>query len=309
MKKIALLIAIFAMITSANAQNKLNLSLKLNKGASYISTIDMKQTNKQTVDGEEQALTQQMLMTYVYDVVSNNKAGDMDIKLTYKRVKVSQDYGHQVTEYDSDNPPDFLDPSMKGLAAIPGTEINIKLDPKGKVLSIEGIKGMIDKMITAMEIPGSVNKDKIITDLRNQFGEDAVRQSIEQTTWFYPEKPIGIGDSWKSYNDVKAAFPMTTSSTYTLKSLQNGQAQIELVSDLKSDTSSPISVGQLEMRYDIDGSQDGAMNVDIASGLPLSSTVNLSYDGYIHVSGVGDDPPRSWPISATGTVTITFQKK
>ena len=141
------------------------------------------------------------------------------------------------------------------------------------------------------------------------FGEDAIRQSIEQITWFYPEKAVGIDDSWKSYNDLKATFPMTTSSTYTLKSVQNGQAQIEMIADIQSDTTSPITMGQLEMRYDISGRQDGNLNVDIASGLPLSSTVSLNYDGYIHVSGVGDDPPQSWPISATGTVTITFQKK
>jgi hypothetical protein len=308
-KRFALIVALMFMVQAANAEDKVSLSLKLEKGDSYISTIDMTQTNKQTINGEEQVLTQQMLMSYAYNVTSKNKAGEMDIKLTYKHVKVSQDYGHQVTAYDSEKPPDFLDPSMKGLASLPGTELFVKLDSRGKVIEIEGINGMLDKMIAAMEIPNSANKDAILADLRKQFGDDAIRQTIEQITWFYPEKPVAIGESWIAYNDLKAVFPMTTSSTYTLKSSQNGQAQIDLVSDIKSDTTQPISMGQLEMKYDIAGSQDGSMNVDLTSGLPLSSTVNLNYDGYIHVSGVNDDPPQSWPISAIGTVTITFRKQ
>ncbi len=301
---------ILAMTTALSAQDKLDFKLNLEAGTGYIFTMDVDQTITQTVEDEQQTLVQQMLVAWDYDVLNKNKAGEAEIGLTYRRVKVSQDYGHQQSEYDSDNPPAYLDPSMKGLAALPGSQLRVRFDRGGKVLEIKGIDEMLDKMIKSMELPDSPQKEMVIDNLRTQFGRDAMEQSLEQIAGFYPSKPVSIGESWNTKLNMTSGFPMTISSDYTLKSRADGVATIDVISRIASDSSSnTMTMGLLTMAYNIDGGQDGVITVDESTGLPVKSELSLQFSGSVRVSGVPDQEPQTWPISAAGSVVLTFQEK
>jgi len=308
-QRITIVIALAISVQFAVAQDKLNFALRLEAGSSFLSTFDASQNITQTVDGEKQELTQEMFMSWIYDVQSRDKSGEMDIRLTYKRIKVLQDYGEQVSEYDSENPPSFLDPSMRGLATLPGTVLNLRLDTRGKVLKLRGVDEMLDKMITAMQLPDSPNKENIIADLRKQFGMEAMKQSIEQATLFYPEKAVSVGQTWVQKVNLSSSLPMNIESNYSLQSRIDGISSISVKSDIKADTSNALRMGQLSLIYDISGNQDGLLKVDEKTGLPISSELNSSYSGNVIVAGVADDDKQSWPISAVGSVKATFQKQ
>lgn len=294
----------------AQAQGDLVLKLNLQPESNYVCTTEIQQTVIQMVNDEEQTLNQNMLLVWDYDVLSRDDAGNAEIKLTYKRVSVKQDYGYQQTEYDSDNPPEYLDPSMKSMASLIGTQLRVWMKPDGEVLKIEGVDAMLDNMIKSMELPESPDRDNIISNLKQQFGEDAMRQQLEQITGFYPDRPVTVGDSWKSTVNMSSGFPMRIISTYTLKSMDQGVAIIEASSQITSDTSTnKIAMGPLTMAYDIKGGQAGTIRADEDTGLPVNSSLNLNFSGTVTVSGIPDQEPTTYPISATGTVTISFTKQ
>ncbi len=311
MKSIAAigLTTILAFASSAPAQRALTLKLDLEPGSNYTYAVDMNQTNIQTVNGEEQKLDQAMLLVWDYDVVEKGKDGVMVVKLTYRRVKISQDYGHDRVEYDSDNPPDFVNPSMRGMASLPGSEMAVRLSPGGGVLGIRGVEEMLDKMIAALGLPDSPQKEQVVANLRKQFGAEAVKQSLEQITSFYPDKPVAVGDRWKKSAKMSSGFPLEIASEYALKSRQDGQAIIDITAKLSSDPSDALIMGSLTMAYDVDGSQAGTITVDERSGLPVRSDMSLQFAGDVNVSGVPDEGPQKWPISATGNVVVTFDKR
>jgi hypothetical protein len=291
------------------AQDKLTLKLNLQPGATYACTMEMDQTNTQTVDGEEQTLDQQMTLAWDYDVLAKDKNGISDVRLTYRKIKIRQDYGHEAAEYDSENPPDYLDPSMRGMAVLPGTQLFVQLNPEGGVVDLRGTEEMLDKMIRALELPDSPQKEMVIENLRKQFGGDAIRQSLEQITAFFPSKPVGIGDSWQNTLNLETGFPMAIQSTYTLVSRDGGRARISVQSVVSSDPAHPMRMGPVSMAYDIDGTQTGQISADESTGLPARSESNLQFSGQVKVSGVPNEEPQSWPISASGNAVVTFERK
>jgi hypothetical protein len=308
--KLMLLLFLFSPY-GLNAADKLTLKLNLEPEQIYIYTMDVNQTRIQTVDGEKQSLSQEMLEVWNYYVIKHERSGDMNLKLTYKRVKVSQNYDDQNTAFDSDNPPEYLDPSMKGLSTMPGTVLMVRMTSDGKVAKIEGVDAMLDKMIAAMALPDSGQKKAVIADLRKQWGTEALKQSIEQITSFYPESPIVVGDKWNNSFDITSGgLPMHISSQYTYNSDSSGIAIIDAASDISSDSaSSAVKMGLLTMAYQINGTQTGTIEVDEVTGLPSKSKLDMHYDGTVTVSGVPDEPAQSWPISADGTVLVTFVRQ
>lgn len=307
--KLAMILFLLCPFT-LNAADQVTFRLNLVPNTSYIYTTDISQTRTQTVEGEKQSLGQEMLMVWGVDVLGHQKSGDMDLKLTYTRVKIEQSFDDQKIEFDSDSPPATLDPSMKGLATMPGSVINVRLNPAGKVTRMDGVEAMLDKMIKAMDIPDSVQKQGIIADLRKQWGADAMKQSVEQIASFYPDKPVSIGDAWMSTVELSSGVPMRIVSEYTLKSRDNGRDSIDVSSQITSDsTSSIVSMGSLKMAYNIKGTQTGAIIADEATGLPQQSKLDMHYDGSVTVSGVPDQEPQTWPISADGSVTMTIARQ
>jgi hypothetical protein len=297
------------LASSTAAQEKLNLRFNLQPQTEYLYTIDMNQTNTQTVDGEEQRLKQQMILVIEFDVLKRDSDNITEVGLTYKRVKIDQDYGHQIVQFDSDVPPEFLDPSMKGMAALPGTYLLVRYSPKGKVVDIDGIDRMLDKMIAAMELPEKPEKEKIIANLRKQYGDDAIRQQIEQLTEFYPDKTVAVGDTWKNEIAMSSGFPMQIKSSYALQSRSDGIGTITVSSTVSSNPQDRIEMGPLSMAYDVKGTQSGKIQVEESTGLAIRSEVNLQFSGQVNVSGVPNEEAQSWPVSADGTVIVTIEKQ
>ena len=317
MKKISFIIMALSLVVvtgsvargEKSSGDKLVLRLNLEPNANYLSTTDMNQSVTQKFGDKEQNMNQELLMTWQYDVLSKDSSGGYGIRLTYKRVKTSQDFGQRKLNYDSDDPPTSLDPSMKAMASLVGDQLTMRISPGGKVTELEGISQMQEKMIEAMEIPDSVQRNVYLNDLKKQFGEDAIRQSIEQMTDFYPSKSVRIGDTWKTGMDRSAGMPMRIESNYTLISRTDGVDSIDVSCQIKNNPeSNSVNMGNMTMTYDIDGDQTGSILVDESTGLPIESNLSLNFAGNIKMSGIPNQDAQTWPISATGTVNVTFEK-
>jgi hypothetical protein len=301
---------ILTLALVAQAQDKISLNLNLVPKTAYTLTMNMNQTVVQTTGGQDQKLENGTLIVYDYEILNRNKSGEAEVKLTYKRIKVNHSFGGQVTEYDSDNPPEFLDPSMKSNAALPGTILTLNIAPDGKVNGIKGVDELLNKMVAAMELPDNPQKEKVVANLRKQYGADALIHTFEQIVGFIPPHAVTVGNGWNSDINITTGFPMRIITDYTLKSRSAGIALIDVASQIKSDTAtSKIKTGMVDMAYEISGTQNGTIKVDEATGLPINSELDMTYSGTVNVSGIPNQEAQSWPLSTTGTIIVTFDKK
>ncbi len=299
----------FTLIASAQDQPPLDLNLNLEAGSSYMCVMEMNQDLAQTTGGHDQTLKQELLISWRYDVIGSNDNGDIDIKLTYSRIKIKQDFGFQSSEYDSDSPPDYIEPSMRGYGVAVGSELGVRMSRKGHVIEMQGVDSMLDKMIEDLALPDSPAKNQMIAAMRSQFGEDALRQAIEQIMRFYPESPVNSGDRWTSETLVSSGLPMRVVDNYTLQSRKNGVATIDVSSVITSSPDSEgVQMGPVSIFYDITGAHAGSIEVDESTGLPLRSEIDMTFSGTVKASGIPDEEPQSWSIRRDGRVVVTFEK-
>jgi len=309
--KITIVIAIMVILHNQSiARNPVKPELNLIPGEKYKCSMEMSKRVKQTIEGKDQIMEQSLIIVWDYDILRKKDSGEYEISAKYSRIKSSQKFGMQTVEFDSDNPSDYIDPSMIGYKALVGMELKMDITPRGKVGRLSGFEEIIDKIIDNLKIPESPQRDEIIKGIRSQFGDEAMRQSFEQMTVFYPDRPVDTGDSWNSDFTMDAGFPMVVESDYTMLSRKDGIADIDVVSIVKSDPSSEgIDMGLFSLIYDIEGNQKGLIKLDEVSGLPVRSDIEQSFSGTVSVSETDDLEERSWPISAEGRVVITFEKR
>ncbi len=296
-------------IRGIQAAEKIDLKLNLTPGTHYVCTMENNQSVTQTVDGFDHSMTQEMTIRWNYDVIGKDSDGNFDIKLTYSGIKSKQSMEERTVEYDSDNPPAYLDPSMKSSEAMLGSEIRLKISPAGKTIAIDGADSLVARMITALALPNSPRNDAFIKDLSDKFGAKALTQSMDQITSYIPNKPVRVADSWKSETMMNFGFPMKIVSEYSLVSVGDSVA---LVRDSSNVITNPddnkVKAGELTMAYDISGTQIGTIEIDKATGLPLRSQIDLNSTGSVTVSGMKDKEPQTWPQKISGTVVVTFEK-
>lgn len=308
--KITVVIILLSLFAPLQAQDPITPKLNLVPGTGFVCSMEMNKRVQQTIAGEDQRMEQNLLLVWDYDILSRNDAGNYEISAKYSRIKSSQRFGLQTVEFDSDNMPDYIDPSLIGYKILVGSELRMEVTPAGKVKRLDGFQAIIDKVIDELNIPESPQRDEIINGLRKQFGDEAMRQSFEQMTAFYPDRPVDTGDSWHTDAAMNVGFPVIFETDYTLLSRKDGIADIDVVSRVRSDPNSEgIDMGMFSLTYNISGDQKGLIKMDEASGLPVKSDFLHTFSGTVEVSGATDLEEKSWPTSTEGQVTITFDRK
>lgn len=308
--EIAVMVIILSIYTTPRAENPVKPKLNFTPGTNYLCSMEMSKRVKQTIEGEEQRMEQNLLLVWDYNILSKNDAGNYEISARYARIKSSQRFGMQKVEFDSENMPDYIDPSMIGYKILAGSEITMEVTSEGKVKRLDGFQEIIDKIIDELNIPDSRQRNEIIDGLRKQFGDEAMRQSFEQMTAFYPDSPVDTGDSWHAETAMDVGFPVTVETDYTMLSRKDGIADIDVVSMVRSNLNSEgIDMGLFSLSYNIEGDQRGLIKMDEVSGLPVRSDIRLKFSGTVEVSGAPDLEEKSWPISTEGQVIITFDRQ
>jgi hypothetical protein len=293
-----------------SAEDSFNPQLNLQPGESYLCTMQMETHVRQTIEGREQAIDQDLTIVWDYVIQSKDDSGEYDILVKYSRIKSKQKFGLQTVKFDSEDESEYIDPSMIGYKVLVGSELNMRLTPSGKVVELSGFEKIIDEIIEELNIPNSPERDNIIRGLRKQFGDEALRQSLEQMTIIYPGMPVLTGDTWNISYEMDYGFPMIIESDCTLISREDGIANIDLVSAIRSNPNSEgIDMGMFSLDYDIEGNQKGLIKLDEVSGLPLNSNIEQNFTGTVSVSGTTDLEEDNWPISGDGRVIITFKRQ
>ena len=278
-----------AFATTGIAAEKVDLKLDLKKGQSYplLATIDSKVV--QTMGGQQQTIDQSMAIYYTMKVTDVAADGTMDVTVTYDRVRMNMKNPAGNIEYDSDKTKPEETPMMaRGFAGLVGSKLDLKITPKGKVTDVKGADELLKRMIDKMELQ-EPQKSMVETQLKQQFGPEAIRKSFEQMTAFYPEKPVAPGESWTQKVPLAMGFPILTETTYTLKEVKGDAVVIDMKGTVSTDPKQPMKMGPQQMVYDLKGEQTGTITLDKSSGWIQTGKAQQNLDGSVKLQGGGQD--------------------
>ena len=173
------------------------------------------------------------------------------VTVTFDSVLFKQDSPAGKIEYDSSNPPPVVSPTAAGFAALVGQNFSMKISPNGQVSGVVGVEAMLKNMIENLDLPGGPEKDALEKSMTQQFGDQAITETMENLTAIYPDKRVAVGDSWTKRVVISNVFPMILDNTFTLRAIRDGVAFIDFLSTMEPNPSAtPIEVGLIRENRD-----------------------------------------------------------
>lgn len=291
MKRTNLAMVMLTLCTMAHGlEDKVDLRLRLQPGGVYPLRIETRQEVTQTFMDQTKQMTQESVFTYLLKVEQVDAQGVMTGTVTYERLRSRQEGDQGVVIFDSAAKIASDSPQAKVYGAVVGQAIGLRLAPSGAPLSVDGASELVKRVIEALQPEEGIDAETTAKSVELQFGEAAMRENIGRNLEIYPEHPVAAGESWVKKFTMTSGFPITSETTYTLKSLDGQTAVIDVKSDLKAThtIAQPIG-GQGKMAYDLKGAQSGSITLDVATGWYREAALEKELTGdIIFESGAGE---------------------
>jgi len=276
---------------SAYGQKAYTLKFNPANGSKYDAVTSIKTKTFQNVMGQDIEFNMDYDVNMSYNIAA--EGANKKLRMTYDRLKMKMDAMGQVVNMDSSDP-DSSNVASKAFRALKGQTVEVVLNPDGKVVKVEGSEEILQKL-------GADEMQK--QAMKGVLGEDVMNSLMEQSFGFYPDKPVKAGDSWTSTVTLKSPYIISATSTYTLAKVEGKKAFIDIVGGLHTDSTSKLTVNGIEMDLDLTGDVSGNTEVDIETGMPLTTTIRQTLKGNIEVQG------QKIPMASNIDTQITVTKK
>ncbi|MSQ78895.1 MAG: hypothetical protein EXR21_04355 [Flavobacteriaceae bacterium] len=301
-RKLLLVLPVLAAL-SFSTHKKISLSFNLQVGKMYEIESVADQVIMQSISGQKLQLLQQFSFTYAMDVKQRDTNGNLDMSVTYRRIRFIQDNPIQgKVSYDSDRSDNEVNAIAKPFAALKGCSFTMQVSPLGQVNKVGGIANMIDSMMVRMGT--EENKKAMMREaFVKQFNEDALKESMEQSLRFYPKKPVKVGGEWIQSIATRMTIPMLIKSKYKLERVANGIAYIKMKGQVSPNELASLQTDAgLTNQYELSGSQTGDIEVEITTGRIMRSVLQQNLVGNFTISGAQMKEPMMIPMSIKSTI-------
>ncbi|MBO9682542.1 MAG: hypothetical protein J7502_07740 [Flavisolibacter sp.] len=245
------------------AEESVLLKFNFQKGKTYNYTMsfDVSQKRGDQLRGST--------MKWNYDMqVIGEKAGLKTLKTTYKRIDMTMNMGNdQKMEFSSEKEieaMDFMQLPSRMFKIVKGKSFTMQVNEKGEVVSVTGFDKIGEAVVSEAGLPEEM-KPMLRQNFQQRFNDDAVKQMFTQTFEIFPNKPVKIGDSWKTNTNI---MKQEVSTVYTVKNIKDNRVFLTGTSKIKSDD------GKNQ------GTQTSKLIIDTKTGLMLDGAFDQkSEDG------------------------------
>ncbi|MGD8922241.1 MAG: DUF6263 family protein [Candidatus Zixiibacteriota bacterium] len=310
MKSIAsaatVIVLALALLVSCGGQEKINMKLALSVGDIHHLRLTTDQQIVQEIMGQKQEVSQKIAMGYMYEVKNMSDEGNALVQVTYQTIQFDQTSPQGTVHFDSEQPADSVPAGAMGLAALVGQSFDMLVAPSAHIIEIQGIDQLITRMMEKLGVPTDSTGNRVRASLEEQFGGDALREAMENLMAIYPENAVSVGDTWTATRNITKGFPMKIADSLTFKERSDGVATIAIDAVISSNPDvPPLQMGQLQVVYDVSGTQTGTMQIDEQSGWIVHAEQVQKVSGDMKVLPNPQMPDgMSWPINMTTTATV-----
>ncbi|GMV92047.1 MAG: hypothetical protein AMXMBFR82_18250 [Candidatus Hydrogenedentota bacterium] len=304
-RSFVLAVLAFLFVGILHAQEKHTLRLNLEPGQEFQQRMAMTQTIDQVMNGITITMNQDMTLDYAYKVTDRDADDVATVECTYQRIASKVSTQGMAVSYDSANTDTPVSAEFRPMAAMVGKSFTMRISPLGTVESTEGLSEILDAVVAEMSMEGPA-REQVIANMKNQFGEEAMKDLIEQAMAIYPSEPVAVGDTWKKTLDIRQVVPMQLDNTWVLKEVNNDTATLEVTS-LIAPPGDDTKVDMMGMELDVrlEGAQSGTSTIDRKTGWVVSSTVNQNVDGeMVFPAEAGAPTGMTIPIGIRSTVEL-----
>lgn len=281
MKKLALFLFSTVLISACKPAPKVTLSLNLQQGQHIQFDLNSTQSITQQQPGNTIKIDQHI--GYKVDMtVMQVHDSEYIVKWQYTHLLFEQKTDNGKIKYDSEDNtaevPEMILPYQRML----NIPVYARLNRSGKMTSIENR----DSLLAYISNQVDSTNTKALKDSLSKYVQSNENTNQIQNSWnIYPTKAISRGDVWEKRLTTEGSIPMMIENKFTIKSFRDSMARIELQGVLRSDPNTAQLKG---MHYDISGTQEGYIKLDMKTGLIRREEITQYFSGKIFRTGVGE---------------------
>ncbi len=230
------------------------------------------------LNGKTQSGTSEMTDEMSF-TVNDFKDGiyDISINLTGKRNSQSANGKTVAVDTKQAEPKDEqLKMMWKVNKALVGNKLNLKMNEAGKVISITGFDTIYNKIAASVgsAIKDAKDKTAFINNFKQSFNEKMLKDQFTKNLVLIPAKGVKIGEKWSQSENATPDGKIKLTTTYTLKSVGDGTAQISVAGGIpkKSDKQTQEGVTR-SMSSEL--SQNGTITLDQKTGWVKNQNISV----------------------------------
>ena len=285
-------------VLPAGANEKIQYKLNLEKGQSYYVRIISDSNVIQEMTGNETVTQASSGFGYSFDVNEVDEKGNGWVDCTIDWVKLDQKSPTMDYKYDSAEQNSPVPPEAQSVAIFLGERFTVKISPQGHVEDFKDIENLSKKLRN--NIPEGPDKEQMLQYLQQEQIKNFLKERYFTYFDIYPDKPVGIGDSWSRIFLFKMQ-PFITENKWTLKEQHAGTAIIEENSIIKSDPNATQN-SEFDMKVEMSGTGNRQIEIQESTGQILSSKTIGNMSGQIQAG------PKTLLIKTHGVTTFEMTK-
>ncbi|MDR1338725.1 MAG: DUF6263 family protein [Prevotellaceae bacterium] len=298
------LVLISVLFSCGNSGDKITLEYNLKQGEILKQNVVMNMDLVQKLGEQEMKISLVSEMKMAFEIRESQKDGyAMEIKV--KGIKMTAGVpGMGNLSFDSNTDKDVatqadLGPMFKAIIDKPIESVMTKT---GKLQSVKGLDKFMEAMINSFGEDTSEDvRQQITGQLGSQFSEEAFKSQLEQGLGFFPDRPVGTGDSWDYKMTTNASnFTMNIDMKSTLKSIEGNVVSIDVNGTVSTPGGeSEQEISGIKAKISLNGTQKGTLKVNRDTGWVISSDLAMNFNGNMEVMGM------KIPVYAASTIKVT----
>lgn len=274
------ILAAIILIFSANLK-KADLGLSLKTGETYSQIYTSNTTITQTIDGMEQVI--KMEVTGGMDFQVNENLGESySISASYSSLimKMNSPMGEMVSSSKSDGD-DIFSTLMK---TIIGKEFTIEMSRDGTISKIENLDNIFEGMFESFPQLTEPQKQQILAQLRQAYGEKAFKGNIEMITAIFPKKKVKVGENWENSVKLESGMSGFMNNTFTLIDVNSDAIFIEGNSQISTENKDAyVEVNGMPTRYNLTGKMKSSYKLDPESNWIVEGKIEQEISGDVQI--------------------------
>ncbi len=268
------------LIFSAN-EKKADLGLNLKTGETYSQIYISNTTITQTIYGMEQVI--KMDITGGMDFHVNENLGEsylMSASYSSLIMKMNTPMGEMLFSSESEG----VDVFSTLIKTIIGKEFTLEMSRDGTISKIENLDNIFKDMFESFPQFTEAQKQQILTQLQQAYGEKAFKGNIEMITAIFPNKEVKVGEKWENSVKLESGMAGFMNNTFTLVDVNSDAIIIEGTSQISTeDKDAYVEVNGMPTRYNLTGETKSSYKLDPESNWVVEGKIEQEISGDAHI--------------------------
>lgn len=301
MKRITSIAFLVVVALSVNAAKPIKINLE--KGKIYNQKMTAVQKITQQFQGMSMDVDINIEQTTSFKIV-DIKDSVYHAEVSLKNIKTSIKTAMGTMEITSDEatPSNTSNLLLSEISKHPAKATFTK---SGRVLEV-GFNKTIDESVNAVASLSEAEKTSMKAQFINQFGDEPMKQQLENSFSMYPPTSTQKGEKWSGKLNTKNVIEFTTNFNAEITDSNAESVSIKFDGELETPENAPVAkLNGIDSKYSINGTIGGSLVVDKKTGWIISSTTNQSLKGVLDFQPNPQMPNgMQVPIIITSDITV-----